>query len=41
MEVVSMMLKDMSNEDLLKYKNTVEKKVARYSNLQTAKKVCL
>lgn len=36
-----MILKDMSNEELLEYKSVLTKKIARLNNLQTAKKVCL
>lgn len=36
-----MKLNDISNEELIIYKNKLEKKISRYYNLQLAKKVCL
>ena len=41
MEDVLMILKDMSDQELLDYKNVLLNKISRYQNLQLTKKVCL
>lgn len=34
-------LENLSNEELIEYKKEIEKKISKYNNLQSAKKVCL